>query len=78
MLKCFRGENGMDQQDNNQFCDNIITEIKSEIQSKINEMGYLEYRLSQSEKLRQFIEQAGWKTINGDKLLDKMEGADEQ
>lgn len=65
------------QQVNSQFND-IIVEIKSEIQSKINEMGYQKYRLSQQEKLRQFIEQSGWKTVNGDKLLEKMEGADEQ
>ena len=67
----------MMQQVNSQFND-IIVEIKSEIQSKINEMGYQKYRLSQQEKLRQFIEQSGWKTVNGDKLLEKMEGADEQ
>ncbi len=67
----------MMQQANSQFND-IIVEIKSEIQSKINEMGYQKYRLSQQEKLRQFIEQSGWKTVNGDKLLEKMEGADEQ
>lgn len=66
----------MVQQDNNKF-DDVIIEIKRGIQSKIDEIGYQKYRLSQQEKLRQFIGQAGWKTINGDKILEEMEEIDE-
>ena len=65
---------------NNQLVEDSIIEIKKEIEQKINEMGYQEYRLSQQEKLRQFIEQAGWDTVDGDKLLGEAEegGKDEQ
>ena len=65
---------------NNQLVEDSIIEIKKEIEQKINEMGYQEYRLSQQEKLRQFIEQSGWDTVDGDKLLEEAEegGKDEQ
>ena len=67
----------MAKHDNNQFSNDAIIEIKREIQSKIDKMGYQEYRLSQQEKLRKFIEQSGWKTVDGDKLLKKMEESNE-
>ena len=54
-----------------------ITEIKKEICKKINETGYQEYRLAQQETLKQFVEQFGWVTINGDKLLENAEGKGE-
>ena len=66
------------EQNKNQLEQNPIDEIKKQISKKINEIGYQEYRLNQQEKLKQFVEQFGWETVDGDKMLDKAEEKDEQ
>ena len=48
-----------------------ISEIKKEIKTQIDEIGYVKYRLSQQEKNIKFVQQSGWKTVDGDKFLEE-------
>lgn len=65
-------------ENNKQAEQDLIIEIKKEIQAKINEVGYQEYRLSKQEELRQFVEELGWDAIDGDKLLEEAGDKDEK
>ena len=68
----------MDKQNKGQSEQNLITEIKKEVQQKIKQMGYQEYRLSQQEQLKQFVQQSGWESVDGDSLMEEAEDKGEK